>query len=278
MSFPARSFAAGSVREASTRRRTEYASWPESQGSSGRLPRGEVQEGRARPPRAGPGRRGSARGAAATRARGRRRSRRARPSCPRPPRDRARSFWYEASFFAAGMLRPADEAHVALDRRAEVLPVLRRRGEAQELRRPPRSRATGRARRRRRTAPRGPGSRSPRRPRASSLVPPIRGRTFRIAIFPAGEALFSRSTEAVGSPLGVRVPEDRRRDRLPQADDVVARRWPSPASRRGAGGRRPRRGGPGPRARPRGWRGRGPRPGGRRARSRLARPSRPAPR
>ena len=170
--------------------------------TAGRRGRG----GPRRPRRAGPGCRGTARGAATTRARGRRRSRRARPSCRRPPRAGRGAFSNAASFFAGGMLRPADEADVALDRRAELLPVLRRRGEAQELvgRRvvgPPGERADGGG-----LDLRGPGSRSPPRPRgaASSRRPaagPSGSRSSRRDVAPFSR---SRRLSALRSGSGFR--------------------------------------------------------------------------
>ena len=119
-------------------------------------------------------------------------------------------------------VRPADEADVALDRRAELLPVPRARGDAQELLgrrvvRPPgegrygggldlgvlaRGRFHGRT----------------KRPRPADPRQDLQDRDL-----PGGRRVLQQVEEAVGPPLGIRVPQDRRRDRFLQANDVGAR-------------------------------------------------------
>ena len=171
-------------------------------GLLGRLPRGEVQEGGRG--RVAPGRvvEVPRRGAAATRARERRPSRSARASCPRRPR---------AARGPARARRASSRAAGSTGRRGARSPAppcgtapgsasSRRRAGAP---RPPRRRASGRAHRWRRTGPRGPGSRSPPRPRGAAPPP-------RSAAGPSGSRSSRRtwcsSGGRGGPPLSARGP------------------------------------------------------------------------
>ena len=117
--------------------------------------------------------------------------------------------------------RPGDEARVALDRSAELVPARRRRGEAQQL--------LGR----RGVGPPGEGTDGGGLDRGVRARGLLHGRTERRRPadprqdlqdldLPGGRGALQESEEAVPSPLGVGIPEDGRRDRLPEANDRVA--------------------------------------------------------